>query len=72
MAAVGPGRAVGVAPRCGWGGAGGLAAELAGEWDEVALVRRQLGIAVREDRYQAPDDPPAETEKRYWRPTEQT
>jgi len=52
--------------------AGELSAELADERDYVALFHRQLGISVREERYQAPNDQPAETEKRYWRPTEQT
>jgi hypothetical protein len=52
--------------------AGELPAELADERDYIALFHRQLGISVREERYQDPRDQPAETEKRYWRRRDRT
>ncbi|MCK0207436.1 hypothetical protein MWN33_05240 [Starkeya koreensis] len=47
---------------------GGASTDLAGDRDFVALFHRQLGISVRERRFERPDLQPAEVTERYWRP----
>lgn len=46
-----------------------VADELREEYDYVALFHRQLGISVRENRFETPDKQPIEIEKRYWQPS---
>ncbi len=47
---------------------GALPAELADDFDYVALLHRQLGISVKEERFRRPEDQPTEVAKRFWRP----
>ena len=47
---------------------GALPADLADEFDYVALLHHHLGISVREERFGSPDEQPAAEGERFWRP----
>lgn len=46
----------------------GLDADLSNDLDYVALFHRHLGISVREERFNRPEDQPGAVDQRYWRP----
>ncbi|ABA90150.2 hypothetical protein Pcar_2915 [Syntrophotalea carbinolica DSM 2380] len=47
---------------------GVIAPDLRDDLDYVALFHRYLGISVREERFQSPEDQPADVVQRYWNP----
>jgi len=47
---------------------GSIPEDLLNDLDYVALMHRHLGISVRENRFQRPEDQPVEIEQRYWTP----
>ncbi|MBK5961286.1 hypothetical protein CCR97_24215 [Rhodoplanes elegans] len=49
---------------------GEIGRDLAANLDYVAVFHRSLGISVREERFRRPDEQPARTEDRFWRPSE--
>jgi len=47
---------------------GALPADLANEFDYVALLHRYLGVSVKEERFRSPAEQPAVEDERFWQP----